>query len=178
MDPRHLTPEELAAGLVRVLEAPEDDGLVEMLIVRPAEGERSTPGSVEVSAELGVHGDRWSTSPSRENPDTQISLMNARVLDLVAGDRDRWPLVGDNIMVDFDLGHANLVPGQKLEAGTAILEITEVPHTGCKKFSGRYGVDALRFVNVGQGKDLRLRGIYARVAQPGVISVGDRLAKL
>lgn len=178
MDTSHLTPEQLAAGLGTVLDSPQDDGLVEMLIVRPAEDQRSTPDRVEVSAELGVHGDRWSSGPAREYPDTQITLMNSRLLDLVAGGRDRWPLAGDNMIVDLDLSHANLATGQKLRVGSSVLEITEMPHTGCSKFSGRFGVDALRFVNLGQGKELRLRGIYARVAQPGVIAVGDRLVKL
>jgi MOSC domain-containing protein YiiM len=104
--------------------------------------------------------------------------MNSRVLDLVSGGRERWSLVGDNIIADLDISHVNLVPGQKLEAGSAILEITETPHTGCKKFSSRYGADALRFVNVGPGKELRMRGIYARVVQPGIVSLGDQIYKL
>lgn len=178
METSYLTPENLAEGLGRVLESPGDDGLVEMLIVRPAEDERSTPDWVEVSAELGVHGDRWSTGSSREDPDTQITLMNSRLLDLVAGGRDRWPLVGDNLIVDLDISQFNLAPGQKLRAGSSVLEITETPHKGCSKFSGRFGVDALRFVNLGAGKEMRLRGVYARVVQPGLISVGDQISKL
>jgi MOSC domain-containing protein YiiM len=125
-----------------------------------------------------VHGDHWSIGKYRDEPDTQVTIMNSRVLDLVSGGRERWSLVGDNIIADFDISHVNLVPGQKLEAGSAILEITETPHTGCKKFSSRYGADALRFVNVGRGKELRMRGIYARVVQPGIITVGDKLNKL
>jgi MOSC domain-containing protein YiiM len=178
MDPRHLTQEQLSAGLDRIAESPRDEGVVEMLIVRPEVNERLTPARVEVSAELGVHGDRWSSSPARDYPDTQISLMNSRLLDLVSGGRDRWAMVGDNMIVDMDLSEATLPPGQKLAVGSAILEITDEPHTGCKKFSGRFGAEALRFVNTGPGKELRLRGIYARVAQPGLISVGDRLYKL
>jgi len=178
MDPLHLTPVQLAEGMEPVLGSPSDDGPVEMLIVRPAEGERTTPDRVEVSPEIGVHGDRWSAGRSREYPDTQITLMNSRLLELVSGGRDRWPLAGDNLIVDLDLSHTNLAPGRSLRVGSAILEITETPHTGCKKFSERFGVDALRFVNLGPGKEMRLRGIYARVAQPGVISVGDVVSKL
>ena len=178
MDVTHLALDELNLGLERILESPQDAGLVEMLVVRPRSDDRMTPETVEVSAELGVHGDHWSIGEYRDEPDIQIAIMNSRVLDLVSGDRRRWPLAGDNIIVDLDLSKDNLVPGQKLEAGSAILEITEIPHAGCKKFSERFGPDALRFVNLGQGKDLRLRGVYARVVQPGTIGLGDQVSKL
>lgn len=178
MDVKHFPLDELNLGLERILESPQDGGLVEMLVVRPKNDERLTPEKVEVSAELGFHGDHWSTGEYREEPDIQIAIMSSRVLDLVSGGRERWPLAGDNIIVDLDLSKENLVPGQKLEAGSAILEITEIPHAGCNKFSQRFGADALRFVNLGQGKELRLRGVYARVVQPGTIAVGDHLNKL
>jgi MOSC domain-containing protein YiiM len=178
MDMKHLTLDELSLGLDHILASPQDGVRVEMLIVRPENDERVTPDSVELSAELGVHGDHWSTGEYRDEPDIQVAIMNSRVLDLVAGSRDRWPLAGDNIIIDLDLSQENLVPAQKLQAGSAILEITEIPHEGCKKFSTRFGADALRFVNLGRAKELRLRGIYARVVEPGTISVGDRLSKL
>jgi MOSC domain-containing protein YiiM len=147
-------------------------------VVRPTVDERLTPSSVEVSGALGVHNDRWSQGAARDYPDTQITIINSRLLDLVSGGRERWALAGDNIVADMDLSQANLVPGQKLEIGSAILEITDTPHTGCNKFSGRYGAEALRFVNVGPGKEMRLRGVYARVVQDGTITVGDRIVKL
>jgi MOSC domain-containing protein YiiM len=174
----HLTREELEAGLPAIELSPRDAGSIEMIVVRPGEDERLGPPSVEVSAALGVHGDRWSKGSSRDYPDTQITIINARLLDLVSGGRERWALAGDNIVADLDLSRENLVPGQKLDIGSAILEITDTPHTGCNKFSGRFGAEALRFVNVGPGKEMRLRGIYARVIQDGVISVGDRIDKL
>ena len=174
----HLTPEQLEHGLPGVLSSPQDDGRVEMLIVRPAENERLTPESVEVSSLFGVDGDHWSKDKYREMPDIQIAIINSRLLDLVSGGRDRWSLAGDNIVADLDLSQANLVPGQKLQTGTAVLEITDIPHEGCKKFASRFGSAALRFVNVGPAKELRLRGIYARVIQDGMITVGDRIQKL
>lgn len=174
----HLALDQLALGLPLVKEAPHDDGVVEMLVVRPDEDQRATPATAEVSAALGMHGDRWSTGKYRDRPDIQITIINSRLLDLVSGSRERWSLAGDNIVADLDLGQANLVPGQKLEVGSAMLEITGTPHTGCTKFSSRFGADALRFVNLGEGKELRLRGIYARVLQAGSISVGDRIHKL
>jgi hypothetical protein len=178
METSHLTRSELEAGLSRVLESPRDGGTVEMLILRPSEGARITPESAEVSAERGMHGDRWSIGEYREMSDIQIAIINSRLLDLVAGSRERWALAGDNIVADLYLGSENLAPGQKILAGSAVLEITDVPHEGCKKFASRYGAEALRFVNVRPGKDLRLRGVYARVVEPGVIAVGDQITKL
>ena len=174
----HLTPEQLEAGMSSIMLSPQDAGTIEMLVVRPSEDERSTPRSVEISASLGIYGDRWSMGKSRDYPDTQIAMVNSRLLDLVSGGRDRWALAGDNIVVDLDLSQVNLIPGQKLEMGSAVVEITDTPHEGCSKFAGRFGAPALRFVNVGIGKEMRLRGIYARVIQDGVISVGDRINKL
>jgi len=178
MQIRHLSLDELNAGLDLILDAPQDGGSVKMLIVRPESDERVTPDLVEVSADTGVHGDHWSAGGYRDEPDVQIAIMCSRVLDLVSGGRDRWSLAGDNLIVDMDLSQANLVPGQKLEAGSAVLEITEIPHKGCSKFSNRFGADALRFVNLGRASELRLRGVYARVVQPGQITVGDQINKL
>jgi hypothetical protein len=174
----HLSREELEAGLPMLGLSPQDAGTIEMIVVRPAEDERLTPDTVEISAALGVHGDHWSVGKYREYRDTQIAIINSRLLDLVSGGRQRWPLAGDNIVADLDLSQVNLVPGQKLEMGSAVVEITETPHEGCNKFAARFGAQALRFVNVGQGKEMRLRGIYARVVQDGAISVGDRINKL
>jgi MOSC domain-containing protein YiiM len=174
----HLTADQLALGLPEIVSSPQDDGVVEMLVVRPEENKRLTPVAVEVSSIQGIQGDHWSKGKYREMPDIQIAIINSRLLDLVSGDRRRWSLAGDNIVADLDLSQSNLVPGQKLRAGSAVLEITEVPHEGCNKFAARFGAAALRFVNVGPGKEHRLRGIYARVVQDGTISVGDRIRKL
>jgi MOSC domain-containing protein YiiM len=174
----HLTADQLALGLPEIVSSPQDDGVVEMLVVRPEENERLTPVAAEVSSIHGIQGDHWSKGKYREMPDIQIAIINSRLLDLVSGDRRRWSLAGDNIVADLDLSQSNLVPGQKLRAGSAVLEITEVPHEGCNKFAARFGAAALRFVNVGPGKEHRLRGIYARVVQDGTISVGDRIRKL
>lgn len=179
METRYLTLDELNSGLDEILGSPVDGGRVDMLIVRPMADERQTPQTVEVNSEVGVVGDHWSRGEYSDESDVQIAIMNTRVLDLVTGNaRDRWSLAGDNLIADMDLSQENLVPGQKLEVGSAILEITEVPHKGCSKFSSRFGADALRFVNLGRAGELRLRGVYARVVQPGHITVGDQINKL
>jgi len=104
--------------------------------------------------------------------------MNARTIALIAQTRERWPLAGDNLFVDLDLSGQNLPVGQRIAIGSVILQITEVPHTGCKDFAARYGVDALQFVNSPQGKQMSLRGLNARILQAGVVRTGDRVQKL
>jgi MOSC domain-containing protein YiiM len=107
----------------------------------------------------------------------QITIMNSRIVDLLAGDRARWPLAGDQLYVDMDIGDDNMPVGQQFTIGEALLEITEIPHTGCAKFTERYGSAAIRFVNSPEGRAARRRGVYARVIKPGRISTGDLMQK-
>ncbi len=182
--PRHLSREELEAALPETLPSPADNGTLDAIIVRPDKGERLDVNSVRISLAGGLEGDHWakgcwmSTEAGEPHPDVQICMMNSRFINLIAGSRDNWPPAGDNFFVDLDLGPDNLQPGQKLAVGSAIVEITDTPHLGCDKFIERYGRDACVFVNTGEGKRLRLRGIYARVVQDGTVSVGDRLVKV
>jgi hypothetical protein len=132
----------------------------------------------------GLVGDNWAvrgstrTADGSSHPDMQLNIMNARVIDLVAQDRARWPLAGDQLYIDLDLSADNLPPGTRLALGSAVIEVTPEPHTGCQKFVSRFGLDAMKFVNSPTRKELRLRGINARVVQPGVIRVGDVVRKL
>ena len=112
------------------------------------------------------------------HPDMQLNIMNARVIALVAGSRDRWALAGDQLYIDLDLSADNLPAGTRLSIGSAIVEVTAVPHTGCGKFAARFGVDAVKFVNSPVGRQLNLRGINAKVIQPGTIRVGDVARKV
>ena len=182
--PRHLTLDELKAGLPEILASPKDEGTLRAIVIRPARGERRDLASCEISARLGVHGDHWSkgcwksTEDGRPHPDVQICMMNARWIQLIAQERSNWPPAGDNFFVDMDLTPDNMPPGTRLAIGTAVIGTTDTPHSGCASFIDRYGRDACIFVNTGEGKRLRLRGIYARVVQDGRVSAGDRVVKL
>ena len=180
----HLSRDELEAGLDEILSSPRERGVLKAVVVRPETDARLSLQRCEISPERGVHGDNWAqgcwvTLPDgRPHPDVQVTLMNARTIALIAREEARWALAGDNLYVDLDLSGANLPPGTRLSVGSAILEITAVPHNGCGKFAERFGVEATRFVNSREGKRLHLRGIYARIVQPGVIAVGDLVLKL
>ena len=181
---RHLSLEELREGLSEIQRSPKDRGALRAIVIRPETDARSALQQCELSPELGVHGDNWakgcwmSLPDGRPHPDVQVAIMNARTIALIAQDEGRWPLAGDNLFIDLDLSADNLSPGTRLSVGTARLEITAVPHKGCSKFAARYGVDATRFVNSRDGLRLHLRGIYARIVERGLITVGDMVQKL
>ena len=176
--------EQIVGGMPHVTASPADGGRLELIIVRPAEGERVLPESVRVSPEHGVEGDKWVRSRGHDTPDggpdprTQVTLMNARILRLISGEEGRMPLAGDNLIVDLDLSDENIAPGQRLSVGEAVLEVTEVPHNGCGAFLDRYGKDAVKFVNSPEGKRLHLRGLHAKVITAGTVSVGDEVRKV
>lgn len=164
-----------------ILAAPKDAGPIEMIVRRPGENEREIVQSAELTKEEGLIGDSW-VSRVDQNGDpylpAQLTLMNSRVADAVAVARERWPLAGDQIYVDMDISKENLPPGARIQVGSAVVEISEVPHTGCDKFAGRFGKEALRFANVGVGRDNRFRGVNAFVVEPGSLQVGDKITKL
>ena len=181
---RHLTMEELEAGLDDIRRSPKDEGALELIVRRPSVGERESLAEGELDVTQGLVGDTWSTRGSRRSkdglahPEMQINIMNARVIALVAQARERWHLAGDQLFVDLDLSVENLPPGTRLAVGSAVIEVTPEPHTGCEKFVSRFGVDAMKFVNSPLGRQLNLRGINAKVVQPGVIRVRDVAKKI
>ena len=180
----HVTREELEAGLDGIRSSPAESGLVELIVCRPAEEERRVLEEAELDLAEGLIGDIWRSRGSRRrpdgsaNPDAQVTMMNARLATLVAGGRERWPLAGDQFYVDLDLSEANLPSGTRLSLGSAVLEVTPEPHTGCAKFSARFGSDALRFVNSPVGRELHLRGVNTRVVEPGTVRTGDSINKI
>ncbi len=180
---RHLTTAELEAGLAHVRRAPGDAGILEMIVRRPVEGEREVVDEAALDVDKGLAGDDWHARGWRRrpeegpNPATQLTLMNARFVDLIAGSPERWPLAGDQLYVDLDLSGANLPPGTRLRIGTAVVEVSEAPHTGCGKFVRRFGADARRFANSEVGRRLNLRGINARVVESGTVRRGDTVTK-
>jgi MOSC domain-containing protein YiiM len=182
---KHLTTEELEAGLDEIRRAPADDGTVALIVRRPAEGEREVLAEGTLDLDEGLVGDRWGTHRSSKTPDgspnieTQVTLMSARVVDLVAaGDQERWALAGDQLYVDLDISEESLPTGTRLALGSAVIEVTPEPHTGCVKFAARFGNDAHRFVNTKTHRHLRLRGLNAKVIEPGTVSSGDTIRKL
>ena len=176
------TAEELSAGLVEVLRSPKNCGTLELIVRRPKIDAREVVDVAELCIIEGLVGDNWRTRGSRHtedgsaHPDMQLTVMNSRVIALLAGDRQRWQLAGDQLFLDLDLSPNNLPAGSRLSIGSAIVEVSATPHTGCKKFADRYGIEALRFVNSAQGRRMRLRGLNAKVIRPGKIKIGDAAA--
>ena len=183
-DIKQLTMTELEDGMEYIRQAPKNQGLLKMIVRRPTVDEREILEECELDLEQGLAGDSWKDRGSSHTPDgsaninAQLTIMNARVIALLAQDASRWPLAGDQLYVDMDLGEDNIPPGTRLALGSAMIEVSAQPHTGCKKFSTRFGVDAIKFVNSPEGKQLHLRGINTRVIRPGTIHVGDVLKKI
>jgi hypothetical protein len=181
---RFLTMAELEAGLEGIRQSPSDHGVLRLIVRRPKVNEREVLSEGQLDVAAGLVGDSWSrrsSSRSRDgkaHPDMQINIMNARVIALLAASDERWTLAGDQLFMDLDLSERNVPPGTRLAVGAAVLQITDQPHTGCSKFSSRFGDDALKFVNSPVGKQLHLRGVNARVLQSGIIRVGDAVQKL
>jgi MOSC domain-containing protein YiiM len=181
---RHLDRDELEAGLDEIRRSPKDDGALVLIVRRPAVGVREVLQEGALDLEQGLVGDTWKlrgsnkTTDGSSHPDMQLNVMNARSAALVAQDSDRWQLAGDQLYVDLDLSGENLPAGTRLRIGSAVIEVTPMPHTGCAKFVSRFGLEAMKFVNSPVGRELNLRGICCKVVEPGAIHAGDRIKKL
>jgi len=180
----HPSAADLEAGLDEIRKSPKDQSVLDLIVSRPEEDAREVMELADLNVEIGLVGDTWQDRPSirsgdgKAHPDMQITLMNSRVANLVAQSKDRWPLAGDQLFADLDLSKANVPPGTRISVGEAILEATNQPHTGCKKFAERFGVDALEFISSPTSKELQLRGINLKVVEGGEIRPGDAVKKL
>ena len=181
---RYLTTDELEAGLNEIRGAPKDDGRVQLIVRRPQIDEREVLEEASLDLVNGLAGDNWKTRGSGRTvdgsayPDMQLNVMNARVIALIAQAKENWSLAGDQLYLDLDLSADNLPIGARLMIGSAVIEVTPPPHTGCRKFVSRFGVEAMKFVNSELGRELRLRGLNAKVVVPGAIRVGDLAKKV
>jgi hypothetical protein len=184
LEVKHLTAGELEAGLDDIRQAPKDHGVLDLIVCRPRVGEREVLEQGQLDLAEGLVGDSWKlrsssrTSDGSPHPEMQLNIMNSRAVALVAQEKNRWQLAGDQLFIDLDLSTDNLPAGTQLAIGDAVVEVTPQPHTGCKKFVERFGLAAMKFVNSKIGKQLHLRGINARVVSPGIIRVGDPVRKL
>jgi MOSC domain-containing protein YiiM len=180
----HLTYADLEAGIDEVRQSPKDEGTVELIVGRPALGERDVLQMAVLDLAEGLVGDTWRARGSRRTvdgsakPDRQITLMNSRSAALIAGGTERRELTGDQLFVDLDLGYENIPPGTRLVMGSAVVEVTAALHRGCAKFSARFGSDALRLINSEVGVELNLRGVNAKVVASGTVHTGDVIRKV
>jgi MOSC domain-containing protein YiiM len=178
----HFSIDLLNAGLGVIEGSPQEASKLDVIVRRPARGERELIEEAVLDESRGLLGDTWlergSSAVGGPDSETQLTIMNSRAIALIAGSKDRWPLAGDQLFIDFDLSAENLPTGSRLQIGDAIVEITAPPHLGCAKFKTRFGDDALVFVNSPTGRQLRLRGVNARIVTGGVIRMGDPVAKL
>jgi MOSC domain-containing protein YiiM len=178
MDRVSAVDDRLEAGLDHVRAAPSGAGVVELIARRPAVGEREVLEEAELDVERGVVGDSWSLRGKRPNPKSQVTLMSVRSAALIAGDPECWALAGDQLYVDLDLSGENLPPGTRLALGSAVVEVSDLPHLGCGKFTARFGEEARALVNSPEGVELNLRGINARVVRSGTVRCGDAITKI
>jgi MOSC domain-containing protein YiiM len=177
----HVTRESLDSRLPELRQLETEQGTLELIVVRPREGERETPATAEITVDDGLVGDRWEPYVEADGSlgrEAQLTIASTHLLGLIA-EPARWPLAGDNLLVDMGLDTESLPPGTRLAiGGTVVVQISELPHTGCAKFSARFGSDALKFINSPEGRQLRLRGVNAKVIAPGTITTGDAIRRL
>lgn len=179
----NLSIEQITKRVAELPAAPADNGVVASLVIRPETDERKIVSNIHVVPGQGIVGDNYvargndKTPDGKAHPEAQICVMNASVLDILAdGDMSKWPLAGDQILVDFDLSTDNVPAGSRFSIGSATFEVANKPHNGCAKFAERFGMDAARFAN--SDKVQRYRGINVMVVTEGDLSVGDPIIKV
>jgi MOSC domain-containing protein len=181
----HRTYDQLAAQLDVLRQAPTSVGTLDLVVRRPTPGEREILDEAVLNLELGLVGDSWL---ARARPraiaegrhlTSQINVMSSRMVGLLADTHDEQALAGDQLYVDLDISHTNLPAGCRLAIGDqAVLEVMAKPHTGCAKFTRRFGEEAVAFVNSELGREMRLRGLNARVVTAGTVRPGDKVVRI
>ena len=181
MGHRMITLTELRDALPHVVAAPKTDAPIRGLCLRPALGQRVFPERISMTKAQGIPGERWATTPwmrladGSPDPRIQVSILQSRVMDLVWQDRNQ-PHPGDPIVADLEMSEANLPVGTLLQAGTAVLRVSDVWNDPCAKWKVRYGTDAYDWVR--SSPHLRLRGILCAVEVDGEVGLADRLQVL
>lgn len=186
-----MTTRDLDASLARTFHADpgpsghaDDPGRLTGIVRRPAVDDRERLETAELDTDDGLLGDDWRARGSSRrpdgsaDPDAQLTLISVRVLEAIETDASRWPLAGDQLLVDLDLAWDTLPPGTRLAIGEAEIEVTDKPHTGCAKFSARFGSDALRWINEPAGRAARRRGMNTRIVRSGTIRAGDAILRV
>ena len=180
----HVSLRQLEEGLDLIKKSPNDNTFLDMIVCRPSEGDRKILQEGFLDKGKGLIGDNWidrgssKTPDGCSHPDMQLNIMNSRSIALIAQQKNRWPLAGDQLFIDINLSDKNITRGTRLSLGDAVIEVTAIPHNGCKKFTDRFGIDAVKFVNSPIGKELHLRGINAKIIKSGKIKVGDIVKKI
>jgi len=185
----HRTTDELTARLDHLRAAPAEVGTLDLVVRRPANGEREVLEEGLLDEADGLVGDNWlSRATSRAVAEgrhlkAQVTVMSSRMIGLLAETDEERALAGDQLYVDLDMSHANLPAGSRIalgdpDNGGALIEVSEKPHTGCAKFVRRFGQEVVGFVNSDVGRELRLRGLNARVVTSGTVRPGDKVRKV
>jgi hypothetical protein len=183
------TADELTTRLDHLRAAPAEVGTLDLVVRRPANGEREVLAEGVLDEADGLVGDNWlARATSRAVAEgrhlkAQVTVMSSRMVRLLADTDEERALAGDQLYVDLDLSYDNLPAGTRLalgdpDDGGAVIEVSDKPHTGCAKFVRRFGEEATSFVNSDEGRQLRLRGLNARVVRGGTVRPGDVVRKL
>lgn len=170
---------ELDDGRSRLPPSPRDRGRVEQVCVRPALDERFFPEELHLCPRRGAIGDRWEhrtwmyLPDGRPDPRVQLAIAHAPTIAWVHALSGNAHHPGDTLLVDLDLHANNLPAGSRLRVGTAVIEISDVENDGCAKFAARHGSEIRAWMAAPENRTRRLRGVFARVLQEGVVRAGD-----
>ncbi len=173
---KHLKRDALTTALAALPKAPADVGTIDLLVARGDNGERALPESALLTIDGGLTGDRWARQ-QKYGPGYQLATTQTGFARVVANGQS-LALHGDNLFLDLDLSRANLPAGSILQLGGAVTSVTEIAHNGCKKWVQRFGLPAMQLNMTPEFQQMRLRGLYLRVVEAGVVNVGDRVVVL